>query len=353
MIVVIADDFTGAAELGGIGLRHGLRTEVCTVVPASMEADLLVIAADTRSKNVAEAVADMLEITQRVRELDPEFVYKKTDSVLRGHVVAELKVHMEVLDLKHALLIPANPALGRVIRDGHYFVNGVPVHETAFAIDPEFPVRSSDVQEMLREPMVRVRKMEEGFSGSRIVVGEAETLEDLWDWAGRVEPGMLLAGAAGFFSAILDRRRLPILYVSGTTFDSSREGVRRLYEDGGPVLYMSGVPDEQWVRRAADVLRGGKLVVAIEDAGVEGLVTALELRTRMAWAIAQLLQRVTVGELIIEGGSTAYAILKEAGLSRFVPEQELAQGVVRMRVQGGLLVTVKPGSYGWPDLIRY
>ena len=333
MIVVIADDFTGAAELGGIGLRHGLKTEVCTVVPVRTDVDLLVIAADTRSKDVSAAVADMLEITRRVRELGPELVYKKTDSVLRGHVVAELKVHMEVLGFKQVLLIPANPVLGRVIRDGFYFVNGVPVHETAFAIDPEFPVRSSDVREMLGE----------GFLESGIIVGEAGSVDDLWDWAGRVEPGMLLAGAAGFFSAILDRRRLPVLYVSGTTFDNNREGVRRLYEDGGPVLYM---PVD--LERAVELLRGGKLVVA-EGGGM----SALELRARMGKVIAELLERVKVGELVIEGGSTAYAILKEAGLSRFVPEQELAQGVVRMRVPGGMLVTVKPGSYGWPDSLRY
>jgi len=334
MIVVIADDFTGAAELGGIGFRHGLVTEICTVVPVRPEVDLVVIAADTRSKDVSAAVADMLEITRKVRELGPELVYKKTDSVLRGHVVAELKVHMEVLGFNQALLVPANPALGRVIRDGHYFVNGVPVHETAFAMDPEFPVRSSGVQEMLGE----------GFSESGIIVGEAGSVDDLWDWAGRVEPGMLLAGAAGFFSAILDRRRLPVLYVSGTTFDTSRERLKRLYEDGGPVLYM---PVD--LERAVELLRGGKLVVA-EGAGG---MSALELRTRMGRLIAQLLEQVKVGELVIEGGSTAYAILKEAGLSRFVPEQELAQGVVRMRVPGGMLVTVKPGSYGWPDSLQY
>ena len=344
MIVVIADDFTGAAELGGIGLRHGLVTEVCTVVSVRPEVDLLVMAADTRSKNVSAAVADMLEITRQVRELGPELVFKKTDSVLRGHVVAELKAHMEALGYKQALLVPANPALGRVIRDGHYFVNGVPVHETAFATDPEFPVRTNDVREMLHGAGVQVRKLGEELPESGIIVGEAGSVDDLWDWAGRVGPGMMLAGAAGFFSAILDRRRLPVLYVSGTTFVTSRERLKRLYDDGGPVLYM---PVE--LERAVELLRGGKLVVA-EGAGG---MSALELRTRMARVIAQLLEQVKVGELVIEGGSTAYAILKEAGLSRFVPEQELAQGVVRMRVRGGMLVTVKPGSYGWPDSLQY
>lgn len=328
MIVVIADDFTGAAELGGIGFRHGLKTEICMVVPERSEVDLLVIAADTRSKDVAAAVADMLEITRRVRELGPELVYKKTDSVLRGHVVAELRVHMEVLGFKQALLIPANPALGRVIRDGFYFVNGVPVHETAFATDPEFPVRSSDVREMLGE----------GFSESGIIVGEAQTMDDLRAWAGRVEPGMLLAGAAGFFSALLGKPR-PVLFVSGTTYDKSRERIRQLKD----VVYMPAFPDEAWVLQVIDLLRQReKVVVAIADVA-EG-VTALELRTNMAWAIGRVLAAVLVSELIIEGGSTAYAILEQAGLHHFSPAAELGPGMIRMRA-GNIYVTVKPGSY--------
>ena len=51
MLAVIADDLTGAAEIGGIGLSYGLKVEISSKVNPSTEADLLVIATDTRSKN--------------------------------------------------------------------------------------------------------------------------------------------------------------------------------------------------------------------------------------------------------------------------------------------------------------
>src|ERR1700744_2910258 len=105
MIAVIADDLTGAAELGGIGLRHGLRTEIRTLVGSSTEADLLVIAADSRSKAAAAAVEEMATITRALKMLQPEWIYKKTDSVLRGHGIAELKTHLEILGLRSALLV--------------------------------------------------------------------------------------------------------------------------------------------------------------------------------------------------------------------------------------------------------
>ena len=44
MIVVIADDLTGAAELGGLALRYGLATEITTTVNATSTAELLIIA---------------------------------------------------------------------------------------------------------------------------------------------------------------------------------------------------------------------------------------------------------------------------------------------------------------------
>ena len=112
MIVVIADDFTGAAELGGIGLKYGLTVEVNTEVNVHSTADLLIVATDTRSLKLKEALAVMEKITRQVSELKPGLVFKKVDSVLRGHVVPELMVHLAGLNRIAATLAPANPAQG-------------------------------------------------------------------------------------------------------------------------------------------------------------------------------------------------------------------------------------------------
>src|ERR1700748_3559379 len=202
MIVVIADDFTGAAELGAIGLRYRLRTEISTTVNAATDADLLVIAADTRSMERAVAVAEMSTITRQIKALQPEWIFKKVDSVLRGHVVAEIEVMLKVLRWPLALLVPANPALGRTIKDGHYFFNGLPIHQSSFAEDPEFPIGSSAIRDML-SASVAMRKVADDLPATGIVVGEVLDDGDLEAWSKRIQPGVLLAGASGFFSAIL------------------------------------------------------------------------------------------------------------------------------------------------------
>ena len=40
MVFVLADDFSGAAEIGGIGHRYGLRTEVQLSLDLNTAADL-------------------------------------------------------------------------------------------------------------------------------------------------------------------------------------------------------------------------------------------------------------------------------------------------------------------------
>ena len=370
MIAVIADDLTGAAELGGIGIRYGLRTEIriSAGVGASLSSavDLLVIAGDSRSKDERAAVEEMTRATRQLRLLQPEWVYKKTDSVLRGHVIAELEAHMEGLDRRLAVLVAANPSMGRTIRDGRYFLNGLPVHLSAFAADPEFPVTTSEVQEMVhkRERPVYVRKAADELPVRGIVVGEVQDKNTLQFWVRRMPREALPAGGADFFTAILEarvgRREMnstsgfspggPILFVSGSTFDSSRALVREQFDQGGPVCYM----DENWATAVTGMLHDrGKAIMAI-DAAYRG-DTALQLRRRMADAVAVVLRTSTPGELIIEGGSTAFAILEQQGWQSLLPEQELGPGTIRMRVPEapGLFLTVKPGSYRWPESIHY
>ena len=62
MLVVLADDFSGAAEIGGIGHRYGLNTEIQLTLDTISTADLVVLDTDTRSLNVTEAYNKISEI---------------------------------------------------------------------------------------------------------------------------------------------------------------------------------------------------------------------------------------------------------------------------------------------------
>jgi D-threonate/D-erythronate kinase len=373
MIVVIADDITGAAEMAGIGLRYNLRVVISDDVAVKPDPDLLVIYTNTRSMSKGAAVEVMEEITKKVGKIQHGLFYKKTDSVLRGHVLAELKTHMKALGLKRALLVPVNPSLDRTIKGGYYYVQGQLIHQTGFAMDPEFPVRSSHIAQMLGSEEGPVHVLEAGSSlpESDICIGEAQSTEDVAEWARyRVEP-ILFAGGASFFAALLDtmypsgiakggvRVQLfpPLLFVSGTMF---QKNVKRLKEHGGLVSYMPAavytktLPDtsefKQW---RCDVInhlssRGQAIIAIGEQPGEKADPNSL--REKTGDVVGQVLKQVAVRELLIEGGSTAYSIIQKLGWHSFIPTEEMVQGIVRMRVDGtdDIHLTIKPGSYEWP-----
>lgn len=374
MIAVIADDFTGAAELAGIALRYDLSVKLYTGAIAYGNADLVVVSTDSRSMHREEAMAITEKVLQNLLHLQPLLVYKKVDSVLRGHVLDELDIQMRVLNLHSAWLLPANPSLGRTIRSGNYYVQEVPVHETGFATDPEFAIHSSLVKEMLHagdRKDVQVCGYHNTLPDTGILIGEAASQEDMKAWALRANSSMAMAGAGDFFEALLQKivarkpRTTPAdflsphLYISGTTFALGTEQVARFADTGIPVHYLDEtlVTSQRydiWLQKILNSLRQvRKAVIAIEPRGLfPENISALHLRTSMARSVQVLLDHAEVPELFIEGGSTAAAILESLGITEFIPLNEVARGVIRMKAADReLFLTVKPGSYALPDTI--
>lgn len=111
---------------------------------------------------------------------------------------------------------------------------------------------------------------------------------------------------------------------------------------------MPEVVNENWLKETEDLIKKKqKAVIAIN----ESTRSALGLRTRMAKAVKEIIKRVAVKEIFIEGGSTAAAIVQELKITILEPTDELSRGVVRMKA-GDLFITVKPGSYELPDQIK-
>ncbi len=370
MIAVIADDFTGAAELAGISLEYGLKVELNLGEVIPIAADVLVISTDSRSLNKKNAIKTTAEVVQAVADLKPSFIYKKIDSVLRGHVMDELKIQMQLAGFNKAFILPANPSLGRTIRNGEYFVDGRNVHETAFGADPEFPIISSSIIKLLDDDEVKVLKPDDPLPEEGVVVGEAVTMDDVTTWAKRINNTWMLAGAGDFYTAILQKQynlqkkddfkiQLPYLYVCGTAFDKSKSFIKKINDELGCVAYLTNemmkienAEDGQWLKQISLMLKKhNKAIIAFNEINIPASASAISLRTIMAKAVKQVIERETIKELFIEGGSTAAAVLHELNIKKLTPVNELQRGVVRMKT-GSMYITVKPGSYELPEQLK-
>ena len=353
MIAVIADDFTGAAELGGISLRYGLKVELCVGEVEYGNADVLIVSTDSRSLNKNQAIAVTEKAVKQILQLKPKWIYKKIDSVLRGYVLDEARVQMQLMNKSKAFIMPANPSLGRTIKNGQYFVNGIKINEAGFEHDPEFPITASSVREILNNEVEVLKAGDKATKG--IIVGGAEMVGDYELWVDEADSETVLVGAGDFFTALLNQAYeikqehgfemlKPHLYVSGTAFKERKAQIK----NSDCVSYLPDLPGDEWLTKTGDIIRKfQKAIIAIDGSPA----APAALRMTMATAVKELAERESIKEIFIEGGSTAAAVLQEMSIKRLEPINELERGVVRMKAND-VFITAKPGSYGLPEQIK-
>jgi uncharacterized protein YgbK (DUF1537 family) len=384
MIGVISDDLTGAAELGAVGLRYGLSAEIVAGGEPGGKAELMCLDTSSRSCPPEEAARRAAEAARSLKGAGASWIYKKVDSVLRGHVAAEVDAVMKELGLKVALMVPANPLLGRVIRDGRYYVRGKPIQETEFAQDPEYPRKSAGVLELLGGSgsfRIQVLKWPAAIPETGIVIGEAGAALDLQRWARSYTSRMLSAGGAEFFSSLLaasghnaaaSRKEMPgsrttesELFICGSASETSCAFASEAKSRGTSVF---SLPES--------LTKGGSLSEEQLEGLTEGVLGALEskkrailnvglpvvsdkalagrLLTELGAVAERTLRSHKVAHVFAEGGSTAAELVRRMGWKRLKVLREEARGVVTLAPEGTeeLVVTMKPGSYVWPASLK-
>ena len=350
-IIVVADDLTGAAEIAGIASSYGLDTDLLTAMPdgvLTVSKDVTVLATDTRSANERDAV----EVSRSVARALPGDVllFKKTDSALRGHVMAEMRTWMDAMQATRALFIPANPSKCRTIQGGIYYVGGIPISQTAFARDPEFPALTSSVYERFPEA-----------EGMEVLIPDVSSADDIRHWLNEAGGNALLAGAADLFVEILRLMgltqqsekhdfRFPsenVLVVCGST--QSRPDLLPVPVASMPLdLYNGDTDVQKWVAEVAPVFAAHHaMALAIPYHHLTGKEVAVRLRETMAEMVRSLVAICHPDDLVIEGGATAFACCRALGFSHFHDICQLAPGVVRMCAENGMRLILKPGSYMW------
>ncbi|MGM9713200.1 MAG: four-carbon acid sugar kinase family protein [Prevotella sp.] len=391
MLTIIADDITGAAEIAGIAHRYGLHTMLTVyregMVWPAVGCDILVVATDTRSMSPSAAI----DVTARIaREADRHgsVIFHKTDSALRGHVVEEIHAIMSSTRYAEALYLPANPSKGRTISHGTYYIatpgpNGepprdIPIAETAFSYDPEFPALTSRLSERFSATPYHDTLM-------RISMPDATSAEDITRIVADIMERdgcrqTLMAGAADLFTALIERmygighhEPIPfpglkagrgsgkrVIIVRGST-QSTQHGPQLPVETmPDSVFYERETPGvwagEARLRYTGEYAREGGCILTIGDKPVrEGKHAAVYLRTAMATTCHRMMDGQQPDELVIEGGATAYAIISLMPHNTYSITDEIAPGVVRMADESGTAdtrthITLKPGSYEWGNI---
>ena len=167
-LLIIADDFTGALDAGVQFSKSGAVTRVVTdrdydYGQAGGDVQVLVMDAETRHLSAAEAYETVYAIAARAVNHRIPHIYKKTDSALRGNIGSELAALLAASGENGLPFFPAFPKMGRVTRAGYHYIGDVKVEDSVFGQDPYEPVRYSYIPELIRRQCsVRVRTIPVG-----------------------------------------------------------------------------------------------------------------------------------------------------------------------------------------------
>lgn len=362
-ITILADDLTGAAEIAGILRRFGQQPALThhhhftrTSLPVQ------VINTDSRLLSPGQT---QLRIQQVLSELErPGFFFKKIDSLYRGPVGPEIDIALKSLSKNTAVVLAQNPSRNRCVHDGVYTIEQVPLDQTSFRDDPEYPRWTAKVCQYIesRHP-VRVRQPGQSVVDGAINILCASTSDEVQDWAGRINDSMLPVGAADFLTHLLIQRGyqpvvmppavfdLPRLIVAGSASAYSRSLPEKARLMNIPAVSVTPDP-QQAFREILDLFKNHSraLLYIGQEVKVDRSL-AVQLQQDMAGCVRQILQHLPVAHLCVDGGATASSVIEQMDWKSLTVTEEVFPGIVTLQVNSDIRLTIKPGSYAWPDSV--
>ncbi|WP_166266944.1 3-oxo-tetronate kinase [Marinobacter caseinilyticus] len=149
----IADDFTGATDLANNLVRAGMRTLQVIGVPRKTldlaDTDAVVVALKSRSCPAQDAVNDSLAALDWLRSQSVRQVFFKYcstfDSTDNGNIGPVADALLEQLGARQTVMVPAFPANGRTVYQGHLFVGDRLLNDSGMEHHPLNPMTDADL----------------------------------------------------------------------------------------------------------------------------------------------------------------------------------------------------------------
>ena len=322
---LIADDLTGALDAGAGFAAAGLRAAwPFSGRPEDVpDADVVLVNTASREGSATAAAQATRDAAERLRRAGTERVYKKIDSVLRGHPGPELAAVLDVFRGR-ALVAPAFPAQGRVTRGGVQYAHGAPVEPFGgFLRDAlEAAATRADVRDAETDAdLERIALDAAGNAAYRVWCGTAGLAKYV--------PAALGLVSRGVAAPLPVAERVHV--IAGTGHPATSAQLDALREANLPGVSVLVEGREYWERgRSADDV----------CAAIERSAAGLTPDERTA--------------LILTGGETALIVCRELGAISIEITGEALPGVPLglLRLPSVTMpVATKSGGFGAPDTL--
>ncbi len=396
-LLIIADDYTGALDTGVQFAAQGIKTLVITDADADFrtlapEIQVLVINAETRHLRPDEAFDTVYRIGQMATALTIPYLYKKTDSALRGNIGSELEAALQATGTSRLHFLPSFPTMNRRVKQGTLYIDELPVHQSVFGKDPFEPVTTSYIPDIIalqsQVPVFFPDELAKAAGTKHIVLWNAETdseLRAIGQTLADQGQMQLTAGCAGFASILPELLNLagerreestlsaPLLVLSGSVNQITQDQVDYAEQNGFTrlrlqerqkfeVAYWSSTEGQEVLDTWQTLLDGDVPVIIdsldTEDRAVETPASSEGKRERIAESFGQilkgLLDRGITRTCMIIGGDTLLGAMRALGVKAMAPRREVAPGTVLSEITyktRKITILSKSGGFGQEDLL--
>lgn len=393
----IADDFTGASDLGAILAHGGMRTVQYVGIPeatADPSVEAGIVALKTRSIEPQQAVEQSLAALDWLRAQGcSQFYFKYCstfDSTPQGNIGSVIDALIDALGTSDPVIVcPAFPATGRTLYQGYLFVGDRLLSESGMENHPLNPMTDASIIRWLGHqtkrvighvPLASVRGgarqalTGENEAGRQIVVADAVDDDDLRLLAQAASGFELLTGGsglalglpavhgAGAASAVWKGEGGPAIVLSSSCSSATRTQIAAHVAAGGAARRIE--PEEALDRDAAAALmdwalaQDGLALLYTSDApdqvadiqrkfGRERIALAIEA---MMASLANRAVEAGVRRLVVAGGETSGAVVSALGVKAFEIGPTIDPGVPALRaIDGNLVIALKSGNFGGRD----
>ncbi len=372
MLIVLADDFSGATEIGGIANTNGLKVQIQKEFEPIDTLEVIIIDLDSRKLDAKAAFKKVKSVSQKIYNAYPDaFQFKKVDSVFRGHISEEIRAQDEIHHFNRILVLPTNPSANRIIINGEYFIDDLPLNQTQFASDPEFPKNTSYIRKLFvwngELSYFHFNSLNKPSTEKWIGTSNIKSLADIRDILKWTDKSDLVAGSGDTFRCFLEyhslnqksKKKVNIesdfqIMINGSTIINHEE-LAFMSLNQIPKLEIEDLKGnfENWYLQIIDILNA-QTQLSIYASKSQKLDSGilLDLLSKSATFIAEHLKNKTI-HFILTGGATASAILEQFKAEKFSILNEWAAGVVSCRdpKNNRIIFTIKPGSYSWGERV--
>ncbi len=332
MLAIIADDLTGALDTAAPFASRGLHCEVALKVDAIEQAVSLnpaVLAIDIGSRELDPRAAEDAMAAALARMPPGTILFKKIDSRLKGHIAAEL----DATPFRSALVAPAIPAFGRVVKEGHVQGFGVDTPLSIAEVLGRHAAHATIPDTVSEEEMAAALEAAQQ-SGVDILIGARGLAEALArQWTGN---------APARFADIPEG---PGLFVVGSRDPITLAQIEMLREACD--LRHLPAPNGQLVEGALP--EAGRLTL-VQAVSADEPATPSEVAHRLAESVCPALTGAA-RTLLLSGGATAEAVLEKMGINHFRLAGECVPGLGLAHARGHCIIA-KSGGFGQPHTLK-